>query len=73
MTIENNERCSAARAFLKPAMDRPNLTVAVGAHVCKVRPKQFFVVFPPQQVGKKVLRVDLCKQYKALRKEYRME
>jgi choline dehydrogenase-like flavoprotein len=28
----NGERCSAAAAYLHPAMDRPNLTVITGAH-----------------------------------------
>ena len=30
------ERCSVSKAFLKPAMDRNNLTVITGAHVTKV-------------------------------------
>ena len=30
-TIRNGKRCSTAKAFLRPAMARPNLTVATGA------------------------------------------
>lgn len=36
-TIRNGRRCSTAAAFLRPALDRPNLTVAVRAHVLRVR------------------------------------
>ena len=32
----NGERCSAAAAYLHPAMDRPNLTVVTGAHATRV-------------------------------------
>ena len=32
----NGERCSAAAAYLHPAMDRPNLTVVTGAHATAV-------------------------------------
>ena len=35
-TIRKGRRHSAARAFLKPAMSRPNLTVETGAHVTKI-------------------------------------
>jgi len=33
---KNGERCSAAAAYLFPAMERPNLTVLTGAHVCRI-------------------------------------
>ncbi len=36
MTIHNARRNSAARAFLRPAMKRPNVTVLTGAHVTRV-------------------------------------
>jgi|JI10StandDraft_1071094.scaffolds.fasta_scaffold13531_10 choline dehydrogenase len=36
VTQKNGERWSSARAFLRPAMDRPNLTVLTGAHVTRV-------------------------------------
>ncbi|MCB2114902.1 MAG: GMC family oxidoreductase N-terminal domain-containing protein [Rhodobacteraceae bacterium] len=36
MTIHKARRNSAARAFLRPAMTRPNLTVLTDAHVTKV-------------------------------------
>ncbi len=36
MTIRNSRRNSAARAFLRPAMKRPNVTVLTGAHVTRV-------------------------------------
>ena len=36
VTQRNGARCSAATAFLKPAMKRPNLTVVTGAHVTKI-------------------------------------
>ncbi|ANT53618.1 GMC family oxidoreductase [Mesorhizobium amorphae] len=32
----NGERCSAAAAYLHPAMDRPNLTVVTGAHATRI-------------------------------------
>ena len=32
-TVRDGRRCSAARAFLHPAMNRPNLTVATGTRV----------------------------------------
>ena len=35
-TIDGNERCSTARAYLRPAMDRPNLTVITGAATTKI-------------------------------------
>jgi 4-pyridoxate dehydrogenase len=35
-TISKGRRCSAAVAFLHPAMKRPNLTVETKAHVCRV-------------------------------------
>ncbi|MFT7687238.1 MAG: choline dehydrogenase-like flavoprotein [Candidatus Azotimanducaceae bacterium] len=35
-TILNGQRCSTARAFLRPAMTRPNLTVITQAHASKV-------------------------------------
>jgi 4-pyridoxate dehydrogenase len=35
-TIRNGRRSSAANAFLKPALNRPNLTVETGAHVSRV-------------------------------------
>lgn len=36
VTQENGLRCSAAKAFLKPVLNRPNLTLATGAHVSKI-------------------------------------
>ena len=36
VTQRNGARCSAATAFLKPAMKRDNLTVITGAHATKV-------------------------------------
>ena len=36
MTIKNARRNSAARAFLRPAMKRPNVTVITHAHVTRV-------------------------------------
>ncbi|MEF8842451.1 MAG: choline dehydrogenase [Haloarculaceae archaeon] len=36
LTQEGGERCSAADAFLTPALDRPNLRAETGAHVTRV-------------------------------------
>jgi choline dehydrogenase-like flavoprotein len=36
VTQKDGERCSAARAYLHPAMTRPNLTVVTGAHTTRV-------------------------------------
>ena len=36
VTQKNGERWSTARAFLEPAMERPNLTVITGAHTEKI-------------------------------------
>lgn len=36
VTQRDGERCSAATAFLHPAMSRPNLTVQTDVHVCRV-------------------------------------
>ncbi|HWU26674.1 MAG TPA: choline dehydrogenase, partial [Rhizomicrobium sp.] len=36
LTIKNGRRCSAATAYLHPALDRPNLTVQSHAHVTRV-------------------------------------
>ncbi|HNU11388.1 MAG TPA: choline dehydrogenase [Rubrivivax sp.] len=36
VTQKNGERWSAARAYLRPALDRPNLQVQSGAHVLRV-------------------------------------
>lgn len=36
-TIRNGRRCSTAAAFLRPALCRPNLSVAVRAHALRVR------------------------------------
>ena len=36
VTNENGERCSAARAYLYDNMDRPNLTVIMGAHTKRI-------------------------------------
>jgi choline dehydrogenase len=36
LTIRNGQRCSAAAAYLHPALDRPNLTVESHAHVTRV-------------------------------------
>lgn len=36
MTIRDGRRCSAATAYLRPALARPNLTVTVGAMVTRV-------------------------------------
>jgi len=33
---KNGERCSAAKAYLKPNLDRPNLAVVTGAHTMRV-------------------------------------
>lgn len=35
-TIRNGERCSTAKAYLRPAMSRSNLHVITNAHVTKV-------------------------------------
>lgn len=35
-TMKNSRRMSAARAFLRPAMKRPNLRVETGAHVLRI-------------------------------------
>ena len=37
VTQKRGSRCSAADAYLRPAMARPNLTVATGAHVTRLR------------------------------------
>ena len=37
ITTRNGRRMSAARAFLRPAMRRPNLTVETGAHATRIR------------------------------------
>ena len=37
VTQKDGQRCSAARAYLHPAMTRPNLTVFTGAEALKVR------------------------------------
>lgn len=36
VTQKNGRRCSAARAYLHPALARPNLTVVTNAHACRV-------------------------------------
>ncbi len=36
LTTHQGKRCSAATAFLKPAMKRPNLTVRTGVHVSRL-------------------------------------
>src|SRR3546814_5519675 len=36
VTLRNGRRASTARAFLKPAMKRPNLHVVTGAHTHRV-------------------------------------
>ncbi len=36
VTHRNGERCSAARAYLAPALGRPNLTVITGAHATRL-------------------------------------
>lgn len=36
VTQQEGERCSAARAFLTPVMDRPNLTVITEAHATRI-------------------------------------
>lgn len=36
LTQKNGLRCSAARAFLKPALKRPNLRLLTGAHVHRI-------------------------------------
>ncbi len=36
VTQENGQRCSAARAFLKPALGRANLKVETGAHATQI-------------------------------------
>lgn len=35
-TMKNGERCGAARAYLEPALSRPNLTVLAGAQVKRI-------------------------------------
>lgn len=40
MTVSGGQRCSTARAYLHPIMDRPNLTVEIGGLVTKVRVKR---------------------------------
>ena len=35
-TIRNGRRCSAADAFLRPAMGRPNLEIATGVHATRI-------------------------------------
>src|SRR3546814_8609012 len=36
LTVSNGFRMSAAKAFLRPAMKRPNLTVRTHAHVTRI-------------------------------------
>lgn len=36
LTAENGRRVSSSRAFLRPAMKRPNLTVLTGAHATRI-------------------------------------
>jgi len=36
MTIKNGERCSAAKGYLTPILNRPNLTVKVKAHTTRI-------------------------------------
>lgn len=36
VTHQNGERCSAAKAYLKPHRDRPNLQVLTGAHATRI-------------------------------------
>jgi choline dehydrogenase len=36
MTVQNGRRCSAANAYLRPAMKRANLTVRTQAHVTRI-------------------------------------
>jgi choline dehydrogenase-like flavoprotein len=36
VTHKNGERCSAAKAYLGPAMGRPNLAVLTGSHVLRI-------------------------------------
>jgi 4-pyridoxate dehydrogenase len=36
LTIRNGRRCSAANAYLKPILDRPNLSLRTGAHVTRI-------------------------------------
>tara|TARA_R110002020_G_scaffold36937_24_gene111518 strand:+ start:2412 stop:4013 length:1602 start_codon:yes stop_codon:yes gene_type:complete len=36
LTARNGRRCSAAVAFLRPVLDRPNLQIVTRAHVCRV-------------------------------------
>ena len=36
VTIRDGVRVSAASAYLRPVMRRPNLTIALGAHACRV-------------------------------------
>jgi len=43
-TIRDGQRWTTAQAFLKPAMDRPNLTVRTGCHTTKLRVEQGRVV-----------------------------
>jgi len=40
LTIRNGRRCSAAIAYLRPALRRPNLTVMTQAHVTRVHVSQ---------------------------------
>ena len=35
-TQKNGQRCSAAKAYLKPIMDRPNLTILTETHINKI-------------------------------------
>jgi choline dehydrogenase len=39
LTTEHGRRCSSAHAFLRPALQRPNLTVLTQAHVAKLEIK----------------------------------
>lgn len=50
------ERWSTARAFLRPAMNRPNLHVIMNAHVTKVSS-----VLPEVHMYKLVLRKEMIK------------
>lgn len=36
VTQKDGRRCSAARAYLQPALARPNLTIVTNAHACRV-------------------------------------
>ncbi|PZQ74696.1 MAG: choline dehydrogenase [Variovorax paradoxus] len=40
LTLRGHWRCDAATAFLRPVMQRPNLTVRTGVHVTRVRIEQ---------------------------------